>query len=94
MRRHLRIRPRFWCFIIALTIGIFLAGYAVTQASIARGAERYAALREEYRTLAAEVETLENDIAFAQTDEYVERVARSELGLIRPGEIRYVNGGY
>ena len=29
---------------------------------------------------------------FAQTDDYVIRVARDELGMIMPGEVRYVNG--
>ena len=51
-------------------------------------------MKEEYRLLSEEIAALKEDIAFAQTDAYVERIARSELGLILPGEIRYVNGGY
>ena len=38
-----------------------------------------------------EIGELEKEIEFVQTDEYVERAARDELGLIMPGEVRYVN---
>lgn len=94
MHRRIRVRPRFWVLLIALTVCVFFGGYAVTQARLAKGAQRQAALKEEYRLLSEEITALKEDIAFAQTDAYVERIARSELGLILPGEIRYVNGGY
>ena len=38
-----------------------------------------------------EVEALSAQLEFAQTDEYVVRVARDELGMLMPGEIRYVS---
>ena len=40
-----------------------------------------------------QVDELSDRLAYAQTDEYVMRVARDELGMILPGEVRYVNGG-
>ena len=39
----------------------------------------------------AEIGELQEEIDFVQTDAYVERAARDELGLIMPGEVRYVN---
>jgi cell division protein FtsB len=38
-----------------------------------------------------ELDQLREELAFAGTDEYVERVARNELEMVMPGEIRYVS---
>jgi cell division protein FtsL len=48
--------------------------------------QRVAALTEENERLAAEIE-------YAKTDEYIERIAREELGLTRPNEIPYSTAG-
>ena len=39
------------------------------------------------------MDELSEQLAYARTDEYVMRIARDELGMILPGEVRYVNGG-
>ena len=49
-------------------------------------------MREDRDALILEVNALSDRLAFAQTDDYVIRTARDELGMIMPGEIRYVNG--
>ncbi len=36
---------------------------------------------------------LQRKIAFAKTSEYVERVAREQLGLLKKNEVRFVAGG-
>ena len=69
MRR--RVKPRFWGFMIGITLIVFLASFAVMRIRYGYGAQR---------------------LAQAQSDEYVIRVARDELNMIMPGEIRYVNG--
>ena len=42
--------------------------------------------------MAIRVNLLSDQLDFAQTDDYVIRTARDELGMIMPGEVRYVNG--
>jgi cell division protein FtsB len=48
------------------------------------------ATRQQLTALEQENRQLEGDIAALQTDEEVERVARDQYGLVRPGETGYV----
>ena len=90
MRR--RVKPRFWGFMIAITLIVFLASFAVMRIRYGYGAQRLAEARRERDALAVQADALGDQLEFAQTDEYVIRVARDELNMIMPGEIRYVNG--
>ena len=45
---------------------------------------------EQLETLASENDRLEVEIAALQTDDEVERIARDQYGLVRPGEVGYV----
>ena len=90
MRR--RVKPRFWGFLIAITLIVFLASFAVMRIRYGYGAQRLAEARRERDALAVQADALGDQLEFAQTDEYVIRVARDELNMIMPGEIRYVNG--
>ena len=56
-----------------------------------RDAQRLARARSERDALAAQADALGDDLEFAQTDEYVMRIARDELNMIMPDEVRYVN---
>jgi len=90
MRR--RVKPRFWGFMIAVTLLVFLASFAVMRIRYGYGAQRLAQAQSARDALAVEAKSLSEQLEFAQTDEYVMRVARDELNMIMPGEIRYVNG--
>lgn len=90
MRR--RVKPRFWGFMIAVTLIVFLASFAVMRIRYGYGAQRLAQAQSARDALAVEAKSLGEELEFAQTDEYVMRVARDELNMIMPGEIRYVNG--
>ncbi len=90
MRR--RVKPRFWGFMIAVTLVVFLASFAVLRIRYSYGAERLEQALSERDALAAEADVLEKQLKYARTDAYVMRVARDELNMIMPGEIRYVNG--
>jgi len=46
--------------------------------------------RQQLSALEKENSTLEDDIAALQTEEEIERVARDQYGLVRPGETGYV----
>ena len=90
MRR--RVKPRFWLFMIAVTLVVFLASFSVLQRRYIQSAARLRQAREERDALVLQVNALSEQLEFARTDDYVIRTARDELGMIMPGEIRYVNG--
>ena len=90
MRR--RAKPRFWMFMIAVTLLVFLASFAVMRHRYAQGEQRLKKAQAERDELILQVSALSEKLAFAQTDDYVIRTARDELGMIMPGEVRYVNG--
>lgn len=90
MRR--RAKPRFWGFMIGVTLIVFLASFAVMRIRYSYGERRLEQAIEERNALAVEADVLKQKLVYAQTDEYVMRVARDELNMIMPGEIRYVNG--
>ena len=90
MRR--RVKPRFWVFMIAITMIVFCASFAVMRHRYGQGAARLQQVREDRDALILQVNALSDQLAFAQTDDYVIRTARDELGMIMPGEVRYVNG--
>ena len=91
MRR--RVKPRFWLFMIAATLIVFGASFAVMRIRYAQGEKRLARAQAEHNEMAVQVSLLSDQLKFAQTDDYVIRMARDELGMIMPGEVRYVNGG-
>ena len=89
---RVRIQPRFWIFVIAVTLLVFGTSVGVLQhryAQVSRELREISAYRDQLRVQA---DALADALDYAQTDAYVERVARDELGLIMPGEVRYVNG--
>lgn len=90
MRR--RVKPRFWGFMIAATLIVFLASFAVMRLRYGYGAQRLEQIRSERDALAAQADALGKQLEYARTDEYVIRVARDELNMIMPDEVRYVNG--
>lgn len=47
-------------------------------------------LREQRKSLFLKRQVKEKELEYAKTDEYVERMARDNFGLIYPGEYRYV----
>lgn len=90
MRR--RIHPKFWLFVIALMLLIFGVSYALASHSLREGETELARITSERDALIHEVHSLRTTLEFTQTDDYVMRVARSELGMLMPNEVRYVPG--
>ena len=88
---RLRARPRFFLILISAMILAFCISFAVSQQSLSAGERELADANAERSALLDEVEALSAQLEFAQTDEYVVRVARAELGMLMPGEIRYVS---
>ena len=74
-----------------LNISKAAASLHISQQSLSAGERELADANAERSALLDEVEALSAQLEFAQTDEYVVRVARDELGMLMPGEIRYVS---
>lgn len=91
MQRKMRIKPRFWTFLIVIMLICFGTSYAVAQIQYNEAAERVEALAAKKAALQEEIETLSSRLEYVRTDAYIERVARDELNMIMPGEIRYVS---
>jgi len=73
--------------ILFLLIGIFLLGNLAQGIFDAwRGRERIQKMRQDLQEIARENETLQQEIQYYQSDEFVEKEAREKLNLVRPGE--------
>ena len=90
--RRFNPRPRFYMFMIVTLLAVLAVSFTVGALKLREGDAVLADKKNERNALSAEISDLQDEIDFAQTDEFVERTARDELGLIMPGEIRYVGG--
>ncbi len=91
MRR--RTTPKFWIFMIVSMLVVFGACFGVLLNQYLDGAQRLEEVQSARDELISQVDALSHEMDYVQTDEYIMRAARDELGLIMPGEIRYVNAG-
>ena len=91
MQRKINVRPRFWVFVIVVMLICFGTSYAVTQLRYGQVVDHVNALNREKVGLIDRISELSTQLNYVRTDDYVERVARDELNMIRPGEIRYVS---
>ena len=79
--------PRFWLFIL-LVLGALVLGDLNQRMADARRLERDAALLEvEVERINEENTRLEEEIAIANSEEYVERWAHVEAKLVKEGEV-------
>ena len=91
MQRKINVRPRFWVFVIVVMLICFGTSYAVTQLRYGQVTDHVNALNREKVGLIDRISELSSQLNYVRTDDSVERVARDELNMIRPGEIRYVS---
>ena len=89
--RRLHVRPRFWLLLSLTAALVFCVSLLVAQSRLNAAGAQVDALTQQRDALVREIGELQEEIDFVQTDAYVERAARDELGLIMPGEVRYVN---
>ncbi len=87
-----RATPKFWVLMIVTTIVVFGVSIGVLQHQYTLGARELARIEDYRDELDLEVRDLSDAFAYAQTDAYIIRAARDNLGWIMPNEVRYVNG--
>ena len=88
---RVQIQPRFWKMIIVASVLVFGAVIARNLITARQAQAELAQAKARRDELSATVIALREELAYVQTDAFVESAARNELGLIRPGEIRYVS---
>ena len=88
--RHIRVQPRFWRFVILLLALIFGACALSSEMKYRRCCAHLAQVQLARDEAARQVDALSERLSEVQTDAYVEEIARRELNLLYPGEIRYV----
>ena len=89
---RVRVQPRFWMFVIATTFVVFAVSFGVLQHRFNEGSRQLREVRAYRDSLRVQADAATDRLEYARTDAYIERVARDELGMIMPGEVRYVNG--
>jgi len=78
-------------YILLTLLFLFAAvNFARTTANVLRSSKRLDDLKSEISGLEAEKGSLEQDIAYKATDDYVEERARNALNFVKPGEKVYV----
>jgi len=90
MSNHFRsVKPRFWVLMFTVIGLACTAAYLSQQRYIDRQQARIAELQAQISAAVQINAELQHDIDFTYTDEYIEREARSKLGLIKEGEILF-----
>lgn len=84
------IKPRFWVFMMATLVLVFTCVYVSQGQLLDKQNVRIKELEAQRISKMSENALIERKIAFTKTDEYIERVAHDELGLLKEGEIRFV----
>jgi len=87
------VKPRFWLLMMAALVVVFGCVYLSQGQYLTTQAQRIEALEAEKAQALDDNAALERKIAFTKTSEYVERVARDQLGLLKKNEVRFVAGG-
>ena len=91
MQRRYRATPRLWLFLIGFMFVCFSITFIAAQVRFGQVSDRLAQLTQQKVALANQVSSLTQQLDYVRSDDYVERVARDELNMIMPGEIRYVS---
>ena len=86
-----RVKPRFWFIMIIVTAIIFGVNLLVQNNRLKEGEKRIAELNERRNAAILKNNALADELEFAHTDQYIIRVARDELDMIMPGEVRYIS---
>ena len=86
-----RTTPKFWLFMIVTMLIVFSVSFGVLQHRYSQGERQLAQIRDYRDDLDLQVRDLKDELEYVQTDAYIIRAARDQLGLIMPSEVRYVN---
>ncbi len=84
--------PKFARVAFMIVFAYLLASFVFQEFDVWSLARQVRQLEDQAALLETENERLTEEIKYAQTPEYIERIAREELGLVWPNEIPYAPG--
>ncbi|MHB0884402.1 MAG: FtsB family cell division protein [Bacillota bacterium] len=87
-----RIRVRFGRLLVVVFLLYGVSVFAAQEVRVHRLRAQEAGVQAEIRQLQQANQGLQEQVNQARTDEYIEKVAREQLGLVKEGEIPYFNG--
>ena len=87
--RLLSMNPKYWTIILLILTFFFAAGYRSQQRQLEELTALIDTLNTQRDQLTEELLRLQRKIDFSKTDAFIEREARSKLGLIYEGEILF-----
>jgi len=90
-RSRMRVQPRFWLILIALMLSAFALVWSSQQDLIEQREAMIEELTAAREQMEIEIAEAQRQLQFSKSDEYIERLARSELGLVMPDEVLYVS---
>ncbi|MGI6239859.1 MAG: FtsB family cell division protein [Christensenellales bacterium] len=91
MRRY-RVNARFYAVVAVALAIVFGVSFFVARGRLMDAARALEEKQAQRSAVSQQVGALQDELTYAQTDDYIERAARDELGMIYPGEFRYVGG--
>ncbi len=78
---------------MAIMLVVFFYLYSSQEAVLRQQRETIAQLRETAQSMEVEIAASARKLEFSKSDDYVERIARSSLGMVMPEEVLYVSQG-
>lgn len=90
-RYTLKIKSRFWFILMALMLIVSAIVTAEQNQTIAVQSARIAEMTATKENMEIDIASAERKLEFCKSDDYIERIARSQLGLVMPDEVLYVN---
>jgi cell division protein DivIC len=89
MRRY-SVKPRFYIFVCLVMLVFFGISFGVSWMRLAAEEDALAETQSRRAALSAEIAGIQDELEYAGTQDYIERSARDKLGMLYPGEYRYV----
>jgi cell division protein FtsB len=93
MNREPKYRPNWFRLLLIMVVSYFIYTCAGGQAELNAIRREAVSTNSELVQLQQQNEELKRERAMLQTPAYVEKLAREELGLVKPGETPYVSAG-
>ncbi len=84
-RKRWRVTPRFWTLLVAVFVLYMTVSSATGFVQIWRVKKEIARVRAEIEAIEAHNQALREELAYLQSDEYIEKVARGRAGLGHAG---------
>ena len=86
-----RRRRAIFFIVLAVVVALGIA-FGTSLAQLARLRAEYRDLQEQDKQADLEISILEQELEYAQTDNFIRRMARELLGWVEPGDTKIVDG--